>query len=151
MLKAVSCCYCRMLIKPAAQKAQIMMTCGPMWGQNCGRQTKSLFTFDFKIATPNASHYLSIKSSRATHSFSNCAGAELIWTRMYWHWHQCWKLKLSKSSIAVSFFTLSPFFFFLNIHVSSSYPTHINIISKCNRSFNTINLFSILHKFSKSL
>ena len=26
-----------------------------------------------------------------------------------------------------------------------------NVISKCNRSFNTINLFSILHKFSKSL
>lgn len=50
-----------------------MMTYGPTLGRNRKGQTKSLFIFDFKIATPNANHYLSIKPSSATHSFSNCA------------------------------------------------------------------------------
>lgn len=54
-----------------------MMTYGPTLGPNCKGQTKSLLIFDFKIANPNASHYLSIKPSSATQSFSSCAWSNL--------------------------------------------------------------------------
>lgn len=116
------------------------------------QRTKSLFIFDFKIATPNANHYLSIKPSSATHSFSNCAWAELIWTRVYWQQHESRRLKLSKSPTAYLASQYHSFFSYWMFTDSSSYATHTNIIRKGNRIFNTINLFlSILHKLSKSL
>lgn len=125
----------------------------PHTGAKLQRTNKVLFIFDFKIATPNANHYLSIKPSSATDSFSNCAWAKLIWTRMFkfWQQHESQRLKLSKSPIAYLASQYQSFVSYWMFTHSSSYPTHTNIISKGNRIFNTINLFSILHKLSKSL
>lgn len=138
------------------KKGKTETNCDDLWPHTGAKlqRTKSLFIFDFKIATPNANHYLSIKPSSATHSCSNCAWAELIWTRMFefWQQHESRRMKLSKSPIASLASQYHSFVSYWMFTHSSSYPTHINIISKGNRIFNTINLFfSMLHKLSKSL
>lgn len=106
-------------------KNKLWWPMAPHWGK-AAKYKQSLFIFDFKIATANANRYFSIKSSSATHSFSNCAWVELIWSRMYWHQLQCWRLKLSESPVA---YLASQYHFlsFLNIHTSLPPIQHILI------------------------
>lgn len=56
----------------------------------------------------------------------------------FWQQHESRRLKLSKSPIASLASQYHSFVSYWMFTHSSSYPTHINIISKGNRIFNTI-------------